>query len=215
MPMQGPPETPYEGGRFVFKLQLPPEYPLKPPAILALTPNGRWVNRHPVRRLPFTTRREKARDRRFETGVRICTTFSDFHPETWSPSYNLSTILKSLISFMADEPDHYHIGYYRVRRSGACNVPCLGFFLTTLSAPTGPEEQAVHPAAREGEARDLCQVPGRVCQAGAGPLLPLPQAPRAREEGQGASHHIGNTRSSSSGGGGGTSCQACSSTGSG
>mmetsp|Transcript_5822 Transcript_5822/g.17827 ORF Transcript_5822/g.17827 Transcript_5822/m.17827 type:complete len:168 (+) Transcript_5822:388-891(+) len=37
---------------------------------------------------------------RFETGTRLCLSISDFHPESWSPSWGVSTILLGLLSFM-------------------------------------------------------------------------------------------------------------------
>jgi ubiquitin-conjugating enzyme E2 J2 len=40
--LQGPPDTPYEGGIYVGKLRFPSEYPMKPPSILMLTPSGRF-----------------------------------------------------------------------------------------------------------------------------------------------------------------------------
>ena len=35
-------DCPYEGGFYHGKLLFPPEYPLKPPGIIMLTPNGRF-----------------------------------------------------------------------------------------------------------------------------------------------------------------------------
>lgn len=74
-----PAESPYNGGVYWGKLVFPKEYPLKPPAIFMLTPSGR-----------------------FETGVRLCLSMSDFHPETWNPSWRIESILIGLISFMLD-----------------------------------------------------------------------------------------------------------------
>jgi ubiquitin-conjugating enzyme E2 J2 len=54
--------SPYEGGFYHGKLKFPPEYPLKPPSILMLTPSGR-----------------------FKPNTRLCLSMSDFHPETWNP----------------------------------------------------------------------------------------------------------------------------------
>ena len=31
--------------------------------------------------------------------MRICTSFSDYHPELWDPSWNVETIVVGLISF--------------------------------------------------------------------------------------------------------------------
>jgi ubiquitin-conjugating enzyme E2 J2 len=36
---------------------------------------------------------------RFQPNQRICTSFSDYHPELWDPSWNVETIVLGLISF--------------------------------------------------------------------------------------------------------------------
>jgi ubiquitin-conjugating enzyme E2 J2 len=70
-------DCPYEGGFYHGKLLFPRDYPFKPPGIMLLTPNGR-----------------------FSTNKRICTNFSDYHPELWQPSWTVATIVVGLISFM-------------------------------------------------------------------------------------------------------------------
>ncbi|DBA02699.1 TPA: hypothetical protein N0F65_010524 [Lagenidium giganteum] len=72
--------TPYEGGYYHGKLKFPKEYPMKPPSVLMLTPNGR-----------------------FEVNRRICLSMSDFHPETWNPLWSVSSILTGLYSFMLED----------------------------------------------------------------------------------------------------------------
>ncbi len=60
---------------------LQPEYPFKPPAIMMLTPSGR-----------------------FATGTRLCLSMSDFHPvrlSTYSPAW-LHTALLSLLGSKCD-----------------------------------------------------------------------------------------------------------------
>jgi ubiquitin-conjugating enzyme E2 J2 len=69
--------SPYEGGYYHGKLKFPPEYPMKPPSVLMITPNGR-----------------------FKTNQRLCLSMSDFHPETWNPMWSVSSILTGLYSFM-------------------------------------------------------------------------------------------------------------------
>lgn len=73
----GPSGTAFEGGRYHGRIVLPPEYPMKPPSIYMLTPNGR-----------------------FEVGRKICLSVSDYHPETWRPSWSIRTVLIALIGFM-------------------------------------------------------------------------------------------------------------------
>ena len=54
--LRGPKDTPYEGGCYHGLLKFPEDYPLKPPGIIMLTPSGR-----------------------FETGMRLCLSMSDYH----------------------------------------------------------------------------------------------------------------------------------------
>ncbi|EME31320.1 Ubiquitin-conjugating enzyme E2 J1 [Galdieria sulphuraria] len=73
--LKGPDGTPFEGGFYHGKILFPSEYPLKPPDIVMLTPNGR-----------------------FETGQRICLSISSFHEETWQPSWSIRSMLLGLCS---------------------------------------------------------------------------------------------------------------------
>ncbi|EER03434.1 ubiquitin-conjugating enzyme E2, putative [Perkinsus marinus ATCC 50983] len=77
-----PEDTPYYGGVYHGKLVFPQMYPLKPPAIYMITPNGR-----------------------FETHTKLCLSMSDFHPESWNPSWRVETILIGLVSFMLDKTE--------------------------------------------------------------------------------------------------------------
>ncbi|CAG5112692.1 Oidioi.mRNA.OKI2018_I69.chr2.g6879.t1.cds [Oikopleura dioica] len=77
---EGPKDTPYEGGFYHGVLKFPNEYPFKPPAIYMYTPNGRY-----------------------KQNTRICTSFSDFHPESWQSTQTISTVLVGLLSFMTEE----------------------------------------------------------------------------------------------------------------
>lgn len=72
-------DTPYHGGEYHGMLAFPKEYPHQPPSILMMTPSGR-----------------------FEVNTRLCLSMSDFHPETWNPSWGVETILVGLLSFMLD-----------------------------------------------------------------------------------------------------------------
>jgi ubiquitin-conjugating enzyme E2 J2 len=73
-------DTPYENGFYFGKVNLPSEYPLKPPDFYFITPNGR-----------------------FEVNTKICTTFSGFHEETYTSTWNILTMMEGMISFMTDE----------------------------------------------------------------------------------------------------------------
>lgn len=74
--------APYLGGQYHGKLVFPSEYPLKPPAIYMVTPSGR-----------------------FEINTKLCLSMSDFHPESWNPSWRVESILMGLISFMLDKSE--------------------------------------------------------------------------------------------------------------
>eukprot|EP00401_Gymnodinium_catenatum_P045136 CAMPEP_0117616776 /NCGR_PEP_ID=MMETSP0784-20121206/85237_1 /TAXON_ID=39447 /ORGANISM="" /LENGTH=217 /DNA_ID=CAMNT_0005420569 /DNA_START=90 /DNA_END=743 /DNA_ORIENTATION=+ len=75
--LEGPPDTPYEGGWYWGRLKFPRDYPFAPPSILMVTPNGR-----------------------FEPNTRLCLSMSDYHPESWQPAWSLAT---GLLSFMCEE----------------------------------------------------------------------------------------------------------------
>ncbi|EGC45537.1 ubiquitin-conjugating enzyme E2 [Histoplasma capsulatum var. duboisii H88] len=76
----GPPKTPYENGQYWGTLMFPPEYPFAPPAIRMHTPSGR-----------------------FQPSTRLCLSISDFHPKSFNPAWEVSTILIGLLSFMTSE----------------------------------------------------------------------------------------------------------------
>lgn len=76
----GPKSSHFEGGEYVMKFVLTQEYPLTPPDFIFLTVNGR-----------------------FDINKKICTSFTGFHKESWSPCYNFNTLFTSIISFMLDE----------------------------------------------------------------------------------------------------------------
>ncbi|KAG6466453.1 ubiquitin-conjugating enzyme E2 32-like [Zingiber officinale] len=78
----GPRDTEFEGGIYHGRIQLPAEYPFKPPSFMFLTPNGR-----------------------FETQTKICLSISNYHPEHWQPSWSVRTALVALIAFMSTNPN--------------------------------------------------------------------------------------------------------------
>ncbi|KAJ2156377.1 Ubiquitin-conjugating enzyme E2 6 [Coemansia sp. RSA 552] len=75
--IQGPPDTPFEGGEYHGRLLFPKDYPFKPPAIQMITPNGRFL-----------------------VNTNICTSMSNYHPESWNPSWSVATIIIGLLSMM-------------------------------------------------------------------------------------------------------------------
>lgn len=82
--------TPHEGGFFHGVLRLNMEHPYKAPNMYLITPNGRFeASEFPI----------NPNDRG------ICTTYSAFHPETWTPANNVITIMKGFVSFMIQESE--------------------------------------------------------------------------------------------------------------
>lgn len=75
--IRGPGDTEFDGGIFHGRIVLPPDYPMKPPSIIILTPNGR-----------------------FEVNKKICLSISGHHPESWQPSWSIRTTLLAIIGFM-------------------------------------------------------------------------------------------------------------------
>lgn len=75
--IRGPPDSDFNGGIYHGRILLPAEYPMKPPSIILLTPNGR-----------------------FKVNEKICLSISGHHPETWLPSWSIRTALLALIGFM-------------------------------------------------------------------------------------------------------------------
>jgi ubiquitin-conjugating enzyme E2 J2 len=76
----GPEDTPYHGGQYWGTLIFPPNYPFAPPAIRMHTPSGR-----------------------FQPSTRLCLSISDFHPKSFNPAWEVSTILIGLLSFMTSD----------------------------------------------------------------------------------------------------------------
>jgi ubiquitin-protein ligase len=75
-------DTDYTGGIFLGKVLLPEKYPLSPPDFIFITENGR-----------------------FNTDVKICTSFTGFHKDLYSPSWNILSMLTGLVSFITDSQD--------------------------------------------------------------------------------------------------------------
>merc|ERR1711988_631460 len=78
--IHGPPDSDFEGGVYHGRINLPAEYPFKPPAIMLLTENGR-----------------------FEINKKICLSISNYHPEHWQPSWDIRTIITALMAFMTTD----------------------------------------------------------------------------------------------------------------
>ena len=75
-------DTDYENGMYLGKVVLPDKYPFSPPDFIFLTESGR-----------------------FEINRKICTSFTGFHQDLYSPSWNISSMLIGLVSFMTDSQE--------------------------------------------------------------------------------------------------------------
>jgi ubiquitin-conjugating enzyme E2 J1 len=78
----GPNDSEFANGIYHGRILLPPDYPFKPPHIVFLTKSGR-----------------------FETNVKVCLSFSAFHPELWQPAWGIRLILEALIAFLPTPAD--------------------------------------------------------------------------------------------------------------
>eukprot|EP01062_Namystynia_karyoxenos_P014813 TRINITY_DN15350_c1_g1_i1.p1 TRINITY_DN15350_c1_g1~~TRINITY_DN15350_c1_g1_i1.p1 ORF type:complete len:395 (+),score=125.79 TRINITY_DN15350_c1_g1_i1:89-1273(+) len=78
--LEGPPDTPYQGGWYHGRVRFPPGYPHAPPEIVMFTESGR-----------------------FKMSTPLCLSMSNYHPESWNPAWSVSTILKGLLSFMCED----------------------------------------------------------------------------------------------------------------
>lgn len=67
----------YRSGYYHGVLILPEEYPFSPPELRFFTPSGY-----------------------FETDKAICTTFTNYHKETWSALWSVESMVLGTISFM-------------------------------------------------------------------------------------------------------------------
>ena len=75
-------DHPWKGGYYMGKLIFPNDYPWKPPAIMMVTPSGR-----------------------FNVNEKICLSISDYHPESWNPVWPVRSIIIGLISFFVTNQD--------------------------------------------------------------------------------------------------------------
>lgn len=85
--IRGPEESEFERGMYHGRIIFPTDYPMKPPSFILLTPNGR-----------------------FQTEEKICLSISNYHPETWLPSWSIRTALVALRSFMTAPGNEGAIG---------------------------------------------------------------------------------------------------------
>ena len=106
----GPPGTSFEGGRYHGRIIMPPEYPMKPPDIYILTPNGVQTSCC-LTEIALTAARPRTPGR-FETGTKICLSYTSFHAEEWQPAWGVRTMLNALAGiFPIDQPGCGHVQF--------------------------------------------------------------------------------------------------------
>jgi ubiquitin-conjugating enzyme E2 J1 len=183
---------------------MPAEYPFKPPAIMLLTPNGR-----------------------FETRKKICLSISDFHPEQWQPAWGVRTIMTALVAFFPtpadgaigglDHTDEERAGLATRSLCWSCDAcgACMRTALAPAAEPRGAAAaSAGAPAAADAAAPEACggasagaPASSPVASECARPAMPPPQ-PAAAEpafaEAAHADHADALARQARSDGGGGS-----------
>jgi len=70
-------DTPYKDGVYLGQINFPNTYPFSPPVLRFITPNGR-----------------------FQPNTTLCTSFSHYHKESWSPNWTAEKMVVGLISMM-------------------------------------------------------------------------------------------------------------------
>lgn len=81
-------DDPYKYGYYIGRVIVDPDYPMKPPlSYKFFTPSGR-----------------------FSIGEKICVSNSSYHSESWSPLWNMKTVILGLVSIFLDVKE-YGIGH--------------------------------------------------------------------------------------------------------
>ncbi|GFQ01400.1 ubiquitin-conjugating enzyme e2 32 [Phtheirospermum japonicum] len=136
--IRGPRDSEFEGGIYHGRIQLPAEYPFKPPSFMLLTPNGR-----------------------FETQTKICLSISNHHPEHWQPSWSEAFFDHSNIEL----PLHrfYHMSFVLLVRTAL--VALIAFMPTSPNGALGsldyPKEERRALAIKSREAAPTFGSPER------------------------------------------------------
>lgn len=81
--IKGPASSDFQGGYYIGKIIHNPEYPMKPPDFMMLTPNGR-----------------------FAPDKKICLSNTGYHTDEWSPMWNINAILVGFLSIMLDDTEN-------------------------------------------------------------------------------------------------------------
>jgi ubiquitin-conjugating enzyme E2 J2 len=85
-----PSQSAYAGGIYVGALIFPTEYPMRPPTIKMITPNGR-----------------------FQVNTPVCMSMTDFSPQSWNPAWRVETIILGFLSFWLENTEPTTTGSVR------------------------------------------------------------------------------------------------------
>lgn len=75
-------DEPYKGGVYHGVVELPSNYPKSPPGIKMFTPSGRFMPNY-----------------------KLCLSISDYHPESWNPSWKTYQVILGLLSVMSEDKE--------------------------------------------------------------------------------------------------------------
>jgi ubiquitin-conjugating enzyme E2 J1 len=163
--LRGAPDSEFAGGLYHGRIQLPADYPLSPPSFYFITPSGR-----------------------FETGVKICLSMSAFHPESWSPTWSIRTMLEALAAFMPQKAegalgalDHAPEARRRLAAESVAHVcplcgPVARLLLEAEPAAAAPGTPAAAPASPAATPASPAAAPSTPAEA---PATPAPAATAA------------------------------------
>lgn len=87
------PKSDYRGGYYIGKIMLPSSYPDKAGDFMMLTPNGR-----------------------FTPDTKICLSNSGYHPESWTPTWTIRSMLIGFLSIFLSDQEH---GIAHIKESSA------------------------------------------------------------------------------------------------
>jgi len=74
------PDEEYKNGEYILEIIIPSDYPQRAPDFMMLTPSGR-----------------------FDINRKLCFSNSGYHPESWSPIWNMKTIIVGFVSFFLEK----------------------------------------------------------------------------------------------------------------
>ncbi|KAM7535982.1 hypothetical protein Aperf_G00000099238 [Anoplocephala perfoliata] len=105
--ISGPPDTPYEGGFFIFFIAFTRDYPLTPPKVRIVSTGNGGVRFGP---------------NLYSNGKVCLSILGTWSGPQWTPTQNLTTVLLSIQSLMNDEPYYNEPGFEnRINRVASSN----------------------------------------------------------------------------------------------